>query len=1110
MAECSYSRCVAEKRIIRKHLHRCTKNMVQIVGLERIAEELMGRRKWQHYHSSLLPEYSAQLQMEEQKDWSPVAADKCVLCPTDKPSPTDITNLQRPKSESGSLSSGHSEDSDRDSPLGPPTPTPTPTSGSTPVPPTGAHSRSPAMTTFESGLNASMMAASLAAVAAFSTSNPGAKPGLYPGGHALFPPWYLPPTAAAASANLAEALRLEAKESAEPRAPSTPTPTGTPSGTPTGAAPGNAEMPLDLSAKSSSLNSPSETKSSSPDAHDIPSLQHLIQSAASPQSPRVPLLTSHQQIFKAKPRLSAVAGRRTYTEEELQAALQDIQSGKLGTRRAAVIYGIPRSTLRNKVYKLTMERRQDSHIGITSNSNLAGNLADDDDGIRDDDDAMRDDDAELSGAEEEREVEKTLLKPLISVEDLIRLSQEGPAPTDSLRTLLQQGSKLDRPKREESAHSPPVYPYFPPNLEQLWSGLDQSALAPYLAQILAAGGNNLNAALLGQISPFLAANARQRHPPVPEERPASASPAPDFVPKFPPQAHLSDLVRRMMAEEKMLLEEQQKKDPRSFQINGSRTSEPRASSSGLPSSKDDENSASNVILKIPSFKPASKNGLESSFQSPDFPLGVKVSSADSMVSVVSPPIGGARSESSSPPSMVGRNFSMNFKEVIAKSISQKFQQPPNEHIPSPSGLNFRAGLFNPGLGNPPIIRNHNNNHVEDRKLLAPSNKGLGMPGSAPTSSGSSSGGKGTRPKRGKYRNYDRDSLVEAVRAVQRGEMSVHRAGSYYGVPHSTLEYKVKERHLMRPRKREPKPQPAEDAKRKDDNILRISPSDKPKPLPPKPKTPFSTSSPLPGTPNGLKIPPLFDPSMAYPAGPPFPFWPPNPFAHLPLDYGRGGNFPQSPEQFFATQMMQRIQQEENNRTSQGSPTPAAIAALGKSAREVAESLYDGTGANGSFLDGIIRSSLETGLKDGGHSSPEHLSNRNLLEQLCRTNSRLSSLTRPPPRDTGSGGSGSGSGSGSDEDTVRRPSTSAVNPATSPSLDRQKALDREIKSEKFSEEDIVSQEDVRSPPTSTDLLDSSQIKVETNESACDNKSREEDSAPAKDQEADQEPLETMET
>jgi hypothetical protein len=59
----------------------------------------------------------------------------------------------------------------------------------------------------------------------------------------------------------------------------------------------------------------------------------------------------------------------------------------------------------------------------------------------------------------------------------------------------------------------------------------------------------------------------------------------------------------------------------------------------------------------------------------------------------------------------------------------------------------------------------------------------------------------TRPKRGKYRNYDQGNLLEAVKAVQRGEMSVHRAGTFYGVPHSTLEYKVKERHLLRPRKR---------------------------------------------------------------------------------------------------------------------------------------------------------------------------------------------------------------------------------------------------------------------------------------------------------------------
>lgn len=66
------------------------------------------------------------------------------------------------------------------------------------------------------------------------------------------------------------------------------------------------------------------------------------------------------------------------------------------------------------------------------------------------------------------------------------------------------------------------------------------------------------------------------------------------------------------------------------------------------------------------------------------------------------------------------------------------------------------------------------------------------------SNGNSSGKK--RPKRGQYRKYDSELLAQAVKAVQRGEMSVHRAGTFFGVPHSTLEYKVKERHLLRKKK----------------------------------------------------------------------------------------------------------------------------------------------------------------------------------------------------------------------------------------------------------------------------------------------------------------------
>lgn len=55
----------------------------------------------------------------------------------------------------------------------------------------------------------------------------------------------------------------------------------------------------------------------------------------------------------------------------MQAALRDIQSGKLGTRRAAVIYGIPRSTLRNKVYKLANESKSRAHCRANQST---GNL----------------------------------------------------------------------------------------------------------------------------------------------------------------------------------------------------------------------------------------------------------------------------------------------------------------------------------------------------------------------------------------------------------------------------------------------------------------------------------------------------------------------------------------------------------------------------------------------------------------------------------------------------------------------------------------------------------------------------------------------------------------
>ncbi|KAM9398331.1 ligand-dependent nuclear receptor corepressor-like protein [Salvelinus alpinus] len=65
--------------------------------------------------------------------------------------------------------------------------------------------------------------------------------------------------------------------------------------------------------------------------------------------------------------------------------------------------------------------------------------------------------------------------------------------------------------------------------------------------------------------------------------------------------------------------------------------------------------------------------------------------------------------------------------------------------------------------------------------------------------------KQSRKKRGRYRQYDHDLLEEAITMVMGGRMSVSKAQVVYGIPHSTLEYKVKERNgtLKVPPKRRP-------------------------------------------------------------------------------------------------------------------------------------------------------------------------------------------------------------------------------------------------------------------------------------------------------------------
>ncbi|XP_037296133.1 mushroom body large-type Kenyon cell-specific protein 1 isoform X3 [Manduca sexta] len=658
MAECSFARCQQERRAIRKELQRWTKNMVYVLGLERVAEELMGRRKWKLYQDALIPKRNEpepsseddsmpatdpppalkiktieeinapederpndeepkverrqetileslikrpatqpKLEVEEPADWKP--ADKCYFCVDGERGEAAPDGTSAPPA--GGATSPASE-SDSSSVSGAKSPAA--------APPLLQHLLQLQVQNPQTIAQFQQM---LAALAALGTG--------------------LVPTTPLTQAWMIQRLAQQRHHTDRLGEGDKP---------PTLSSPSPAEQPLDLSAKSTS-----STSGTPPP--DSKLLDNRLKRACAESAGSASASPGNSVAGVAG--AAAGAARRGYTDDELQAALRDIQAGRLGTRRAAALYGIPRSTLRNKVSK-------------------------------------------FGHAE----------------------------PPDS-----EPDSDADRPD------SPPSVilkiPTFPPP--------DDKSPSPA-------------AAPLAPVTPLL--------PP-----PQPLQPSPSML---------------------------------------------------LPGVYADPPATQHIFTSL--------------------------------------------------------------NDVIAKSISQKFQQPiDRSHQPD---LQFLRG---PDARHVSVIKTQPDNQ---RNYAMPSNS------KAPANNGQpAAGGKGTRPKRGKYRNYDRDSLVEAVKAVQRGEMSVHRAGSYYGVPHSTLEYKVKERHLMRPRKREPKP-PQE-----------VKPQP-PKPPPPKPATkPFS---------NGLNGPD----TPGYPTG--YPFWP-------------APGFPPPPgPDLYASHMMRRLRDE--------APPPT----------------------NGSFLEGIIRSSLE--------------------------------------------------------------------------------------------------------------------------------------------------------
>ncbi|XP_045119749.1 uncharacterized protein LOC123509497 isoform X1 [Portunus trituberculatus] len=655
MSECTAPRCLHQKRHIRRELLRWSRNTTLLLGLERVLEELMGESAFLKVRSDLYPSPGGERSPRPipdtalPQDWDPTAP--CFVCLGTSHASTQAEWSPR----EGATPSTSVADSPGDSAFSPPPPTThpqqpeeaaeatldlsTPRQSSTPTSTSGGCV--PPLPVCPEGRSVAV-----GPVAGLTSElGPRLPIGLYT---ANLPPHLLPWILSSHLHHLAR-VHQAPEEMCEDR----------------------DQQPLDLSAKShvESVKREGGVSSSTPPPTNplFPSYERVVHHT----------VTLETKINSTRGRRRGDLSKRSYTEEELQAALRDIQSGKLGTRRAAVIYGIPRSTLRNKVYKLAMERDRNKKLVEQSN------------------DTMQTDAPNFSQRYNGRSTAGGGGGGGGTVDE------EAKASPESIRSLLQSKmvEKLEEISRKSGGMSD-SRPAVEAALKHLLDNIPKLAL----------NKDNVQASteVLNSIS---------------------------FIPQ------LNDFVKKI-AEDRYNEELQRSK----LRLNGS------VEIHAINGLKNDP-----CDLSVPSYSP-SCNGL------------LKAES-DTTAS---------DSNHSSQP-LISSLSSPNLKEMIAQMIGQKL------------GCEVPTGKDTPAASNSQLLPPTSSARELQTKAGADKQDQV----KKTQVSSTTTGGKGSRPKRGKYRNYDRDNLLKAVQAVQSGEMSVHRAGSFYGVPHSTLEYKVKERHLSR-------------------------------------------------------------------------------------------------------------------------------------------------------------------------------------------------------------------------------------------------------------------------------------------------------------------------